>query len=95
MITKTKTNSTKHISGILGQFQPRWRHRQKHFASSHNQKKENNQFKNKEQPELPEKYLHENPTTKELKKHSFRQCAKTKKYGPNERTNQNSKKRTK
>ena len=35
-------------------------------------KKENNQFKNKEQPELPEKHLHRSPTTKELKKHSTR-----------------------
>ena len=25
-----------------------------HFASSHNQKKDNNKFKNKKQPELPE-----------------------------------------
>ena len=35
-------------------------------------KEENNGFKNKEQPELPEKYLHRSPTTKELKKHSTR-----------------------
>ena len=29
-------------------------HSQVHFASSHNQKKDNNQFKRKKQPELPE-----------------------------------------
>ena len=49
-------------------FQPR---RHKCFASSHNQKKANNQFKNK-QPELPENHLHRSPTTKDLKKHSYR-----------------------
>ena len=36
-------------------FWPRWRHRSIHFASSHNQKKDNNKFKNKKkQSELPE-----------------------------------------
>ena len=35
-------------------FQPRWRCRQIYFASSHNQKEDNNKFKNKNQPELPE-----------------------------------------
>ena len=33
-------------------------------------KKDNNQFKCKEQPELPENHLHRSPTTKELKEHS-------------------------
>ena len=37
-----------------------------------NQKKENNQFENKEQPKLPEKHLNRSPTTEELKKHSTR-----------------------
>ena len=41
-----------------------------HFLA--NQKKDNNQFKNKEQLELPENHLHGNPTTKELKKYSSR-----------------------
>ena len=54
------------------EFQPRWRYRQICFASSHNPKKDNNQFKNKEQPELTENHLHGSPTTKELKKHSSR-----------------------
>ena len=31
-----------------------WRYRQICFASSHNQNKDNNQYKNKKQPELPE-----------------------------------------
>ena len=35
-------------------FQPRWRRRKRHFASSHSQKKDNKKFKNQEQPELPE-----------------------------------------
>ena len=48
--------------------QPRWRCRQKHLTSLNNQK-ENNQFKNKEQPELPENHLHGSPTTTQLKKH--------------------------
>ena len=51
---------------------PRWRHKQKCFVSSHNHRKDNNQSKNKEQTELPEKHLHGSPTTKELKKHSSR-----------------------
>ena len=38
---------------LLREFRPRWRCRYKHFTSSHNQKKDNNQFKNK-QPEVPE-----------------------------------------
>ena len=42
---------------ILGGFWPRWKRRWIHFASSNNQKKENNQFKTKKQPKLPE-----NPT---------------------------------
>ena len=36
------------------EFRPRWRHRQTHCASSHNQKKDNNKFRNKKQPELTE-----------------------------------------
>ena len=36
-------------------FWPRWRCKQIRFASSHNKKKDNDQFKNKEQPEMPEK----------------------------------------
>ena len=35
-------------------FQPRWKHRQKCFASLHNQKKDNNQSKNNKQPEVQE-----------------------------------------
>ena len=34
-------------------FWPRWRHRYIHCASSHNQKKDNNKFQNKKQPEMP------------------------------------------
>ena len=36
------------------EFQPRWRCRWKCFISSHNQKKDNNQFKHNKQPEVPE-----------------------------------------
>ena len=36
------------------EFRPRWRQRQKCFASLHNQRKDNNQFKNNKQPEMPE-----------------------------------------
>ena len=44
-----------------------------HCASSHNQNKDNNQFKNKKQPELTEIKLNGSLTTKELKKkHSSR-----------------------
>ena len=35
-------------------FWPTWRHKQTHSASSHYQNKDNNKFKNKQQPELPE-----------------------------------------
>ena len=38
----------------VSEFWPRWRHRQECFTSSHSQKKDNNQFKNKKQSELPE-----------------------------------------
>ena len=36
------------------QFRPRWRHRQKHLASLHNQKEDENQFKINKQPKAPE-----------------------------------------
>ena len=36
------------------EFQARWRHRQKPFTSSHNQKKDNNQSKINKQPEVQE-----------------------------------------
>ena len=39
-----------------GSFWPRWRHRWTYLASLYNQKKDNNQFKNKKQPELPENH---------------------------------------
>ena len=35
-------------------FWTRWRCKWTHCASSHNQKKDNNKFKNEKQPELPE-----------------------------------------
>ena len=35
-------------------FRPRWTRRQTHYASSHNQRKDNNNLKNKKQPELTE-----------------------------------------
>ena len=34
--------------------QPRWRHRWIHYASFHKQTQDDNKFKNKKQPELPE-----------------------------------------
>ena len=39
------------------QLQPRWRCRYIHVASWHNQKKDNNKFTNKKQPELPENLM--------------------------------------
>ena len=87
MILETVRNRTK-------DFWPIWRSRQKFFTSLHNQNKDNNQFKSKE-PKMPEKHLYASPTTKELKKHISRRCPKTQKYGPNERLDQNSRKRTK
>ena len=38
----------------VGPTSGRWRPRQTHSASSHNQKEDNNKFKNKKQPGLPE-----------------------------------------
>ena len=35
-------------------FRPRWRHRKTHCTEFHNQKKDDNKFKNKKQSELPE-----------------------------------------
>ena len=47
--------------------------RETHFASSHNWKKDNNKFKDKKQPELPENWTALSPTNKEIKnKHSSR-----------------------
>ena len=44
-----------------------------HFASLHNQKKDNNKLKNKYQPEVPDTEAYGSLTTKELKKkHSSR-----------------------
>ena len=54
------------------EFWPRWRRWQKPFASSHNQKEDNNWSKINKQPEVPEIKLHGTPTTKELKKKSIR-----------------------
>ena len=42
------------IIKVIRDFQPRWRHRSIHFASLHNQKKDNNKIKNKKQPEQSE-----------------------------------------
>ena len=54
-------------------FWPRWRHRETHFASSYNQKKDNNKFKNNKQQELAENQTVWKSDTKELKKkHSSR-----------------------
>ena len=76
-------------------FQPRWRrHRQKCRAPSHNQKKDNNHIKNKEQTELPENHLHGSPTTKGLNKHPG-WCTKSKNMAQMKEKNQNSRKRTK
>ena len=44
------------VKGVKGNFWPRWMCRHIHFSSSHNQKKDNNKFKNKKQPELPENH---------------------------------------
>ena len=54
-------------------FWPTWRHRYIPFASSHNQEKDNNKFKNKINNQNCQKIeLYGSPTTKELKKkHSF------------------------
>ena len=38
------------------QFRQRWKYRQKPFASSHNQKGDNDQSKINKQPEVPENY---------------------------------------
>ena len=50
-------------------FWPRWGHRYIYFASSHNQKKDNNKFKNKKNSENCQKIeLYGSLTPKELKK---------------------------
>ena len=61
------------------EFWSRCRYRKKHFTYSHNQKKDNNQFKSKEQTELPENHLHGSPKTKDLKKHSSRPVGRAEK----------------
>ena len=52
-----KNFSLKGFKGVIKKTMrlwPRWRYRLKCFTSLHNQKKDNNQFKNKKQPEVPE-----------------------------------------
>ena len=57
---KIKTHQKKHFYNLdkkncnISDFWPRWRHRYTHCASSHNQREDNNKFKNKKQPELTE-----------------------------------------
>ena len=54
-------------------FQPRWKCRQIHFASSNHHKKDNNKFKNKNNQNCRKIKLYGSLTTKDLKKtHSFR-----------------------
>ena len=54
-------------------FQPRWRHKQIHLTSSHNQKKDKIQFKNKNNQNCHKIELYGCLTTEELKKkHSSR-----------------------
>ena len=59
----------------LQNFWSRWRHRSICFASSHNQKKDNNQFtnqfKNKNQPELPENRTVWKPDNQGVKEETF------------------------
>ena len=73
-------------------FWPRWR--PKCFSSLHNQRKDNNQFKNKEQPELPENQLYGSPTTKTLKKHSSKLVGEVEKAAKAKRTRSKAKLRT-
>ena len=60
--------------GKTWDFWPRWRHRWIYRASSHNQKKDSNKFKNKKNNQKCKKIkLYGSPTTKEVKKkYSFR-----------------------
>ena len=53
-------------------FWTRWGCRGKCFTSLLNQKKDNNQFEGREQPEMPNSHLHGGPTTRVLRKHSSR-----------------------
>ena len=53
---------------FLLDFRPRWRRRQTRCASSHNQKKDNNKFKHKKQPELTENQTVWKSDRKDLKK---------------------------
>ena len=54
IVTMHSTVSPSNQLHISDDFRPRWRHRWTHCASSHNQKLDNNKFKNNKQPELPE-----------------------------------------
>ena len=61
------------LAAMAPDFRPRWRQRYIHFASLHNQKKDNNKFKNKNTQNCQKIKLYGSPTTKELKKkHSSR-----------------------
>ena len=57
-------------------FQPRWRRRLVYFASSHNQKMDNNKFKNKKQPELTENHTVWKSNNQGVKEETFDQTGR-------------------
>ena len=58
--------------GLLQWFRPRWRHKLKHFTSSHKQKKDNTNLKTINKQNCQKIKLRGTPTIKEVKKHSSR-----------------------
>ena len=59
------------VIGKNGGFQTRRRHREVHFTFLHNQKKDKNQFKNKNQPEIPENQAARKSNNQEFKEATF------------------------
>ena len=57
-------------------FWPRWRHRKIYFAYLHSQKKGNNQFKNKNQPQLSENQTVWNYNNQGIKEKTFTQTGR-------------------
>ena len=75
MMCKNLPFSPSYQKCVKGNFWPRWRHRGIHCTSLHNQKKDNDKFKNEKQPELPENqtpWKSNNPGVKETFIHTGR-----------------------
>ena len=71
MMCKNLPFSPSYQKCVKGNFWPRWRHREIHCTSLHNQKKDNDKFKNEKQPELPENQIVWKSDNQRVKEETF------------------------